>query len=206
MERSAGPTGTAMRAPHWCGIVGLAIALGGCFPSKTPDVRVQDLPPYTKEESVLYDDSIAPDVFDSEVSALIDERFRQRVARAELIVPVKLVAINAEKSEESVRYALVTDPAGAPFVGVVDEGPLELSVGRTSPSQAMLKALDTQLVGAKMIVLARRYQQEGKLVVHFRAEPDTLKVRAAVRAALDEQADREPEEGPMAPTKDPPSP
>lgn len=195
-----------MRSALRRGILGLALALGGCSPSKTPDVRVQDLPPYTKEEASLYDDSIAPDVFDSEVQALIDERFRQRVARAEVIVPVKLVAINAERSKESVRYALVTNPAGKPFVGVVDEGPLELSVGRTSPSQAMLKALDTQLVGARMIVLARRYQQDGKLVVHFRAEPDTVKVRAAVRAALEQQDDREPQEGPTAPSQDSPSP
>jgi hypothetical protein len=158
------------------------VLASGCGRSE-PEIVVSDLPPYTEEEARLYDDSIAQDVFDAEASVPGGDRFVEGVARADLIVPVRLVAINAERSEGSVRYELIADPAGPPLKGTTS-GPLQLSVSRGSPSQAMLKALDTQLVGSKLIVIARRYQREGKLVLHFRAEADTVAARDAIHSAL----------------------
>lgn len=144
---------------------------------------MSDLPPYTEEESRLYDDSIAQDVFDEEASVPRGDRFREGVVRADIIVPVRLVAINAERSEDAVRYELIADPEGPALKGS-SQGPLQLSVSRGSPSQAMLKSLDTQLVGSKLIVIARRYQRDGKLVLHFRAEADTVAARDAIENAL----------------------
>lgn len=162
-----------------------------------PEIVISELPPYTPEEARLYDDSIAADVFDEEALAPRGDRFQEGVWRADLIVPVRLVAINAERSEEAVRYELIAEPEGAPLKGNAS-GRLQLSVNRGSPSQAMLKSLDTQLVGSKLIVIARRYQREGKLVLHFRAEADTVAARKAIEDAL-----REP---PPAPAPHPTTP
>lgn len=163
-----------------------------------PEIAVSELPPYTEEEARLYDDSIAPDVFDAEASAPRGDRFVEGVTRADLIVPVRLVAINAERSEDSVRYELIADPEGAPLKGSAS-GPLQLRVSRGSPSQAMLKSLDTQLVGSKLIVIARRYQRDGKLVLHFRAEADTVAARDAIKDALQKPSPAAPADSPAPP-------
>lgn len=170
-------------------LLGLLVSCGNGEDAAIP---VAELPLYTAEEARTYDDSLAQEIFDSGAKPPLGEPFHQRVLHADVIVRVKLVAINAERSEASVRYELVTDPTAEPLEGELDSGNFELSVGRGSPSQAMLKALDTQLVGTHMIVLAKRYQRDGKLVVHFRAEPDTVEVRDAVKKTLAQRRKQAP--------------
>lgn len=177
---------SAPRLPAWAPLGAICLLIGCGTPE--PHISVADLPPYTAEEAHLYDDSIASEVVDGQApGSEPSPPFVERVIHADLIVPVKLVAINVERSADAVRYQLVADPSGEPLHGFIGEGPLELAVGRASPSLALLKAMDTQLVGRDLIVIARRYQREGEIVVHFRAEPDTLEVREAVREALASQ-------------------
>jgi hypothetical protein len=160
--------------------------LAAACAAREPEIAVSDLPPYTREEAATYDDSIAPDAFDEDASRPHGERFERIVDEADFIVPVRLVAINAKRADGSVRYQLIAEPAGPALKGTTPSGPLEFEVSRASPSQAMLKSLDTQLVGLKLILMARRYQLDGKMVMHFRAEADTVDAREAVASALEE--------------------
>lgn len=157
---------------------------------------MSELPKYTQAEVASFDDSFAPEVFDPEASAPKGDRFRRSVQQADLIVPARLTAINAKRSGGSVRYQLIADPSGAALKGFLGEGPLEFEIAPGSPSLGMLKAMDTQLVGTKLILLARRYQLDGKIVMHFRAEADTVPSRQAIAEAL--RAPAEPQAAPQA--------
>ena len=170
-------------------LLGLLVSCGSGEDAAIP---IAELPLYTAEEARTYDDSLAQEIFDSGAKPTFGEPFQKRVLHADVIVQVKLVAINAERSEASVRYEIVTDPTAEPLEGELAAGSFELTVGRGSPSQAMLKALDTQLVGTHMIVFAKRYQRDGKLVVHFRAEPETVGVRDAVKKVLAQRRKQPP--------------
>lgn len=181
----------ACRTSRRASLVGtLCLTLAGCSTSAEAEVPIDELPTYTREEARLYDDSIAMEVFESEQAPTpTGALFEDRVRAADLIAPVRLVGIDAEKSDETVRYQLVAKLTDEPLTGSVNDDPLRLAVGRGSPSQAMLEAMDTQLVGVRMLVLARRYQRDGEMVMHFRSEPDTVATRDAVRKALAENAE-----------------
>jgi methionyl aminopeptidase len=167
------------------GALVLAAALcGAACGSKEPAFVIAELPEYSQQEASAFDDSFAPEVFDPEASAPKGERFEENVQQADLIVPARLTAINAKRSEGSVRYQMIADPSGTPLKGVLGQGALEFEISPGSPSLGMLKALDTQLVGIKLILLVRRYQADGKMVMHFRAEADTVPSREAITMAL----------------------
>jgi hypothetical protein len=176
----------------------LVLAVLACRPGE-PGIVVSELPPYTRQEAAVFDDSIAPGVFDPDADAPLAGEFPEAVRRADFIVPARLVAINRERHEQAVRYELLAEAVGPTLLGAIGDGPIELDVSRTSPSQPLLRAMDTQLVGTKLLVIARRYQLDGKMVVHFRAEPDTVAIRDAIEAALRDSAAQPTDESAAGP-------
>lgn len=173
----------AWRRATGASLFAAALCASACG-SKEPDFVVSELPEYSPQESSAFDDSFAPEVFDPDASAPKGERFEKGVQQADVIVPARLTAINAKRSGGSVRYQMIADPSGTPLKGTLGPGSLEFEISPGSPSLGMLKALDTQLVGTKLILLVRRYQADGKMVMHFRAEADTVPSREAITEAL----------------------
>lgn len=152
----------------------------------TAERPAQALPPYDTEAAQVFDDSIAPEVFGLQVersNPAKDELLRRRAQTADHVARVKLRTILEERFADSLRYRIVVQTLGAPIAGEALPPELELTVGRASPSLSMLRSMSVEAVGAKFILLLRRYQLDSEPVLHFRGEPDQGDILAAIQQA-----------------------
>lgn len=174
------PTGRTTFFALWI----LALAACGSGQS-TADVPLEDLPPYTAEQAALYNDAIAPEVFGLNTTPGREkpEEFVQLVQQADHIGRVKLVTITRTKTpaDGRIRYHLALQPLGDPLRGETLQPQVELTVGMGSPSISLLRALDSEAIGSKFIILLKRYRAKGQMVLHFRAYPDSAKVADAIK-------------------------
>jgi hypothetical protein len=163
----------------------LALPLACGTSSKgTPEVPVEDLPAYDATAVRIFDDSIAPEVFGLQVDRTDlekDPRFKQRAEEADHVLHVKLRTIREERFEDALRYRIVVQPLGEPLFGGPVAGELELSVGRASPSLSMLRSMSLEAVGAKFLLLLKRYRLKDEPVLHFRGEPESPAIIEAIR-------------------------
>lgn len=156
----------------------------GASSKATPEVPVEDLPTYDAAASRVFDDSIAPEVFGLQVDRTDSEKdplFKQRCEEADHVLHVKLRTIREERFEDALRYRIVVQPLGQPIVGGPMVGELELSVGRASPSLSMLRSMSLEAVGAKFLLLLKRYRLKDEPVLHFRGEPESPAIIEAIR-------------------------
>lgn len=167
-------------------IVGLLI-VGACASAKTEAVTpVSELPVYTQSEKTVFDDSIAPEVFGLEVEGSAYEEEPQFVERAQFadhIFRAKIKTVSAHRLGAQQRYRIVLEPIGKPIVGRRLPADVELLVGRASPSINLLRTMASGIVGSTSVVFMREYRLEDQRVFHFRGEPDSEQVIAAVREA-----------------------
>jgi hypothetical protein len=166
----------------------VCLQFAGCARSVTDHVTrsTEQLPAYDQEAAQVFDDSIAPEVFGLQVertNPVKDRLLHQRSQAADHISRVKLRTILEERFAESLRYRIVVQPLGSPIRGDALPAELELTVGRASPSLSMLRSMSVEAVGAKFILLLKRYQLNSEPVFHFRGEPDKGDVLAAIRQA-----------------------
>lgn len=171
------------------------MAAPACAPPPAAQVAdeptVEDLPPYTEADRLRFGDTLAHELFGLDVSErplLENARFVDSVRTADRILRVRLKTIRAETFETQTRYHLVLRPTGeAPLTGAPLESELTLTVGVGSPSLPLLRSMDVNIVGRELVVMLKRYQHEGRAVVHFRAEPATASVLQAVEQVLGEK-------------------
>lgn len=149
-----------------------------------PETPVTELPPYTVDEQLVFDDSIAPEVFGLDVdgSSVDDPSFVQRAMRADLITRAKLLTITSDELAGQTSYHVTLKPLGAPLFGFPSKGNIEITVGRASPSLTLLRSMAVKGVGQKLIVLLRNYRLDDGRVVHFRGEPDTEEIANALQS------------------------
>jgi hypothetical protein len=172
-----------------CTVALLPALLGCSAPAAeraTAEQPAEGLPVYDQEAAQVFDDSIAAEVFGLEVertNPATDQVLRRRCGEADHIARVKLRTILEERFADSLRYRIVVQPLGTPILGDVLPAELELTVGRASPSLSMLRSMSVEAVGAKFVLLLKRYQLNGEPVLHFRGEPDQANVLAAIRQA-----------------------
>lgn len=183
------PTGRFRTRP-WRGLLRMVATLSLVSCSRSPNQAsaqpTEQLPVYNQEAAQVFDDSIAPEVFGLQVERMNpakDHVLRERSRGADHISRVKLRTILEERFAESVRYRIVLQPLGEPLFGDALPAKLELTVGRASPSLIMLRSMSVEAVGAKFILLLKRYQLNSEPVFHFRGEPDQADVLAAIRKA-----------------------
>jgi hypothetical protein len=170
-------------------IVAAMLALDGCAPPASGDqaaASATDLPPFTAAEAALFDDTIALVVFGSDLDQsdpAKDPKLAERVARADVVVPVKISTVTSDSGGEVGGYLLTVVPTGAALHGSSDSQPITLEVSSRSPAYPFVKSADATLVGRPLILILRRYAVDGAVVPHFRMEPDTDEVRKAIAEA-----------------------
>lgn len=149
------------------------------------------LPPYTAEAAALFDDTLASEIFGvpgaEQTPAHQQRRLYGRVSEADVIVPVRVATVTRDGIGEHVRYNLSLAPIADPLRGST-EGTVEVEVGPTSPSFALVRSEDTRLVGRQLLLLMKRFDESGVTTNHFRGEPATPENIERVRKlmALDE--------------------
>lgn len=171
---------------HLVGTLSLASCSGPSTEQAASAQPTEQLPVYDQEAAQVFDDSIAPEVFGLQVertNPAKDRVLRARSRGADHITRVKLRTILEERFAESLRYRIVVQPLEEPIFGGTLPAELELTVGRASPSLSMLRTMSVEAVGAKFILLLKRYQLNSEPVFHFRGEPDQADVLAAIRQA-----------------------
>lgn len=187
------PTSRPRGATDWRRVLGGTVLLLGFIacgssaePRATAERPAEELPAYDQEAARVFDDSIASEVFGLQVerpNPAKDPLLRQRSRVADHVARVKLRTILEERFDDSLRYRIIVQPLGEPILGAALPEELELTVGRASPSLSMLRSMSVEAVGAKFILLLKRYQLNGEPVFHFRGEPDQSNVLAAVQRA-----------------------
>lgn len=191
----SGSRPTPRKAP-WRFAVGALLAAWAvaCARATVEPVSATDLPAYGPEDAALLDDTFGPDVFPT--SALVlpssQEKLAERVRRAECVLPVEVTTVSRQGAPPHQGYALAAHPTGEPLAGVPWSDPVTLTVAPSSPSYAQVVSAETTLVGTPLILLFRRYVTDAAETIHWRAEPDTPAVRAAILRVTGAPAGRPP--------------
>jgi hypothetical protein len=166
-------------------VVGQLMMLLGCSGGSgrsAAEPGADSLPAYDEQSAALFNDSIAPDTVDksfADTRSFARERLRARAARADAIWPIRVATI----SEIGRSFDLILDPAGPPLAGPALGGPLTLNVASSAPAHGFLTTVRHQLVGQNLLVLYKRFQEEGEVKAHFRLEADTEPTRRTISDA-----------------------
>ncbi|MCA9640632.1 MAG: hypothetical protein H6718_33430 [Polyangiaceae bacterium] len=170
-------------------LLAASLALVACGPALSE--QPSGLPPYTATSAGLFDDTLASEIFDmpsaEQTPAQQQRRLRGRVTEADLVVQVRVSTVTRDGTGENVRYNLSLTPVAAPLKGQVS-GAIEVEVGPTSPSFALVRSEDTRLVGRQLLLLLKRFDESGAVTNHFRGEAATPENADQIRKmmALDE--------------------
>jgi hypothetical protein len=143
---------------------------------------VSGLPEYTPEDSLLFDDVLGPEVFDlpTSVRPTDDDKFAPRVKLADALLPVRVGTVTAETMNGKSDYTVLFTVQGPPLAGRPVESPIELHFPRGSASSTSIARLGDGLVGHRLLLLLRRYDDQGEPKVHFHGLGDDAVARQAV--------------------------
>lgn len=164
------------------GALGLAVACSPAQPSATPNPS--GLPDYTPEEAALFDDVIAPRVFGVDIDEQApsrDRKLAQRTRSADFVVAARVATLAFEGAESHGAYRVTLEPVPPLFAGTRPPGLVEIVVKVGSPSFNLLHANRHRWVGSRLVLFGRRYNLSGDVALHWRGEPDTPEVRAAIQ-------------------------
>ena len=167
------------------------LGAGGCSPTRPGTApEAQNLPPFAAADAILFDDTIAPEVFGLPLQSggpMHDPKLAERSLRSDLIAQVRVSTVTADTGTES-RYHVIVTASGPPLVGQPPAEPIELLLGPTSPSLPFVRAADVGFIGRTILLFARWYNDGGRVALHWRAEADTQALRETVPKvrALDE--------------------
>lgn len=159
-----------------------------CGPPDQPEAPPSEaqFAPYGPQAAQLFDDSIAPEVFGASLTghdAASDPALGQWTEQAESVLPVRVSTVTSDSGGENPSYTLELRPAGAPLAGSALRQPISIEIAPTSPSYAFVRSADSTLVGKEFILFLRHFTEQGRTTLHWRAEADTQRLRAAVARA-----------------------
>ena len=155
---------------------------GGCGASQ-PTVVAANLPAYSPQEAALFDDSASPAIFGVIVGAQPpskDPKLAERSQRADSVFRAKIATVTAQGEG---AYLLVIRPLEDALAGQTQTEPIDILVPQTAPAFPFVRAKENAIVGKTVVFFFRRYNADGEVAIHWRAEPDTDEVRAAVKDA-----------------------
>jgi hypothetical protein len=143
---------------------------------------------WTGSEAVLFDDGVdvgalpisdAPPSRDESNEAQIPSR----INAAEGVLLAKFISVSTEPSGDRKRYRLELTIEGEPYAGVAPpDMPFSLALEPEAPAYGTIRALDSRLIGRKMVVFYRRYaNDDGAAVIHFHLSPATKPVLEAIQ-------------------------
>lgn len=159
---------------------GLALGCGAARPAPV-DASERALPDYAPEGAVLFDDVFAPELFGFNPEGrdpAKDPKLPERTAKADFVAPVRVETLSRSGGGlERGTYEVVLRVTGKPLAGKVPEGRLVVHAAAGSPSHTWLEGAGMTWVGTRMLLFGKRFRGPA---LHFRGEPDTAPVRAAV--------------------------
>lgn len=145
---------------------------------------VSSLPPYSPEAAVLFDDVLAPAVFGFDPEGRTpakDPKLKDRTRLAEFVVVARVETVSRVGGvEHHGAYEITLDPVGSALAGDTPPEPIVLNVPATNPSYTWVDGAGARWVGSRLIVFGRHYRDDRVAALHFRCEPDTPDMRAAV--------------------------
>lgn len=162
-----------------------ALTVAGCA-SGRDDATAPDsaLPPYSPEAAVLFDDVLAPSVFGFDPEGRTpakDPKLKERTRVAEFVIVARIETVSrVGGAPHHGSYEITVDPVGDALAGDKPSGPVVLRVPATNPSYTWVDGAGPRWVGSRLIVFGRHYRDDGTAALHFRCEPDTPDMRAAV--------------------------
>lgn len=162
----------------------MACAFGCARPTEASpgNVPAANLPPYTANDALLFDDSIASDTVDSsyvDASIAARRRLSERTRRADVVATVRVATV----SELGKAFDLTLEPVEAPFRGKPPSSALSLTVSSRQPAYRFLETQRRQLVGGTVIVFLKNFNVEGAVETHFRIEPNSPAMRQSIQQA-----------------------
>jgi hypothetical protein len=171
---------------YWISL--LALALLSCGGGKKVIVIA---PEYQREYAVVFDDLLAPELFGFDPEGrnpVQDPRLRERTLRADVVLPARVETISRVGGvEHKGAYELVLRGTGPALFGTTPSEPLMVHIPVGSPSYAWVEGAGVRWVGTRLILFLKRFKggkgDKGD-VIHYRGEPDTAEMRAAVNRHL----------------------
>jgi len=170
---------------HFAALLVAGLLTTACGPSRGADgPPPSSLPDYTPEEAALFDDVLAPKVFDVDVDDALpskDRKLGERTRNADFVVIARVSTLTRDGAEERGPYRMTLEPLGQAFNGAPPSGPFDILVPAGSPSYALLHANRHAWVGRRLVLFGRRYNLSGEAVLHWRGEPDTPEMLSAIK-------------------------
>jgi len=163
----------------------VVVVVAGCGGGQKKQIVVA--PEYQREYAIVFDDLLAPAIFGFDPEGrdpTLDPRLRERALRSDLILPVRVETISRVGGVENKgSYEIVLSATAAPLFGKAPGVPLVIHVGAGSTTYPWIEGAGPRWVGSRLILFLKRFRT-GKRnqpdVIHYRGEPDTPQMRAAV--------------------------
>jgi hypothetical protein len=146
---------------------------------------VGQLPPYTPEEASLFGDSMSPLVFGLPVTTPPSQepKLPRRVARGDAVVLGRISTVTEESLAGRAGYTIVVTVEGTPIRGSLAEKTVEIRIEAASPSFMSVRARGGSLIGLRMLLYLKRFDDAGEVRFHWYGDRDDPGLRDAVRTA-----------------------
>jgi hypothetical protein len=156
----------------------------GCRPAgREAGPPEASLPPYSAEEAVLFNDSVAGQVI-RPAAWTPDAKLADRVARADSVVVARIVTITlGQASSAGPTLRIDLQPLSSPLAGAVQTGMLTFNLAADNPAYMLFRLRARTLIGRRLVLFFRTYADGPDTQLHFRAEPDSPEVHAAILRA-----------------------
>ena len=169
----------------------LLLFAGGCGGGEPRAASATSgLPEYTPEEASIFGDDLSPSVFGlpTEIPIASEPRLPDRLREADAIVRVRVATVSQEDLAGKKGFSLSLSVEPAPLKGNVQDNPLEIQLGPTSPALSQVLTAGSQFVGRRFVLFVKRYSHHGEPELHWHGEGDTPAFRQAFERtnALDE--------------------
>ena len=171
-----------MTLPRWCLILILALgACGGSRAGPAADPTLANLPPYTAADVALLDDRLSPEVFGTEVDS--SDPVARRATLGDGIVRARIITVTRDSAGQAERFVVTLAPVPPALKGRDITEALSLSIPTTNPSFGFVKSFETELVGRSVIVIYKRFAENGEATLRWHIEADGPRVLQAIDRA-----------------------
>lgn len=161
----------------------LAALLAACSPPKPASGPTRPLSEWTGEEAQLLDDGIDIGAIPlGDASPGRDETSEglipRRMDSSDAVVLGKVIAVSSEPNGENKKRFRLEIASIELLSGKPLEGNVVLKVEPNAPSYGTIRAVDTHLIGRKLVVFVRQYAADdgGEPVTHYHLSPATKPV------------------------------
>jgi hypothetical protein len=167
------------------------VALGGCGGTQPRAASATEgLPEYTPEEAAIFGDDLSPSVFGlpTEIPIQNDTRLADWLHDADAVVKVRVATVSQEELAGKKAFSLSLSVEPESLKGRLEENPLEIQLGPSSPALSQVLTAGSQFIGRRFILFVKRYARQGEPELHWHGEGDTPTFHQAVERtnALDE--------------------